>query len=217
MKTNTALLWIGLFTLAGAATISCGGSSDNGGLFTAGNAGNAAGSTTTAGTNATGGVSSTAGMTSNTAGANNNAAGTNSNTAGTNSNTAGSNNNTAGSNNNTAGSNNNTGGRSDPGTGGAPEPGVGGAGADGCPATMPTDGAMCAEGDSPFQGCDYGTMSCRCRRSNGGGQMRAWRCETEEDADAVCPANAMDGDPCTGQGPCAGQQCFCNNEETNCF
>jgi hypothetical protein len=209
MKTNTALLWIGLFTLAGAATISCGGSSDNGGLFTAGNAGSTAGATTTAGANATGGVSSTAGTTSNTAGTNNNAAGTNSNTAGTNSNTAGSNNNTAGSNN--------TGGRPDPGTGGAPEPGVGGAGADGCPATMPTDGAMCAEGDSPFQGCDYGTMSCRCRRSNGGGQMRAWRCETEEDADAVCPANAMDGDPCTGQGPCAGQQCYCNNEETNCF
>jgi hypothetical protein len=220
MKTKTALLWVGLFTLAGAVTTSCGGTSDDGNLFTAGTTGNTAGAT--AGPPATGGTTSAGGRTNNTAGANNNAAGTsntagtNSNTAGTNSNTAGTNSNTAGTNNNTAGTNNNTGGTADSGAGGAPDPGVGGAGDDGCPTTMPVDGAMCMQGDYPFQGCDYGDTSCRCRRVNGG-QMRAWRCEAAQGSGATCPADAMDGDPCTGQGLCAGQMCFCNNGQTNCF
>lgn len=212
MKTNAALLWMGLFTLAGVATMSCGSSSDNGTLFTAGTTGNIAGTTSSA----TAGMTSTGGTTSNTAGTNSNTAGTTSNTAGTTGNTAGSNGNTAGSNGNTAGSNNNSGGSFDPGTGGAADPGTGGASADGCPATMPAEGAMCMQGDSPFEGCSYGDMNCRCRRANGG-QMRAWQCEAAQGADAVCPADAMDGDPCTGQGLCAGQQCFCNNQETNCF
>jgi hypothetical protein len=205
MKTNTALLWTGLFTLAGAVTISCGGSSDedNGNGSTAGTTSNTAGTTSsTAGTTGNGGTTSTGGTTSNTAGTTNN---------------------TAGTTNNTAGTNNNNGGAADPGTGGAADPGTGGAAADGCPASMPADGSMCMQGDSPFQGCDYGDMNCRCRRANGG-QMREWQCEAAQGAggagnfgDAVCPADAQDGDPCTGTGLCAGQQCFCNNEETNCF
>ena len=199
MKTNTALLWMGVFTLGGAATISCGGGTDDITLFAAGTSG----TTATAGTTATGGMTSTGGTTSHTAGTTNNTAGTTTN-------------NTAGSNNNTAGTSN-TGGSSNPGTGGAPGSDAGGAGPDGCPATMPADGTMCAQGDSPFQGCDYGDMNCRCRRANGGGQMRAWQCDAAQGADVVCPADAMDGDPCTGQGLCAGQQCFCNNEQTNCF
>lgn len=102
-------------------------------------------------------------------------------------------------------------------------PGAGGAGS-GCPATMPTDGSMCMQGDSPFQGCNYGDMNCRSAQANGG-QMREWQCNAAPGAggagnfgNAVCPANAMVGDACTGTGACDGQQgCFCFQEEINCF
>jgi hypothetical protein len=214
MKTNAALLWLGLFTLAGAVTTSCGGTSDDGALFTGGTTGSNAGTAGMAGAVAVGGTTPIGGTTSHAAGTN--SAGTNNSSAGTTSGSAGTTSSSAGTTNNSAGTANNTGGRSEPGTGGAPGPDAGGAGTDGCPATMPDDGATCMQGDSPFEGCDYGDMNCRCRRTNGG-QMRAWRCEAAQDAEAVCPADAMDGDRCTGQGPCAGQQCFCNNEQTNCF
>jgi hypothetical protein len=199
MKTKTALLAMGLFTLAGAVTISCGGSSDEDN--DTGSTAGTAGTTSTAGTTGNGGTTSTAGTTSN----------------------GGTTNNTAGTTNNTAGTTNNNGGAVDPGTGGATDPGAGGAAAEGCPATMPADGSMCMQGDSPLQGCDYGDTTCACRRA--GGQMREWQCEDANAGaggagglgDAVCPADAMDGEPCTGTGLCAGQQCFCDGEETNCF
>jgi hypothetical protein len=204
MKTKTALLAMGLFTLAGAVTISCGGSSDedNGNGSTAGTAGTTAGTTSTAGTTGSGGKTSTGGTTNNTAGTTNNTAGT---------------------------TNNNAGGAVDPGAGGATDPGAGGAfnpGAGGAGFAVPDceagvmDGDMCTRTQNGSNSCVMGDSTfCTCRGRN----TQTWRCDTFGGAGGAgggvvdCPANAMTGDDCTGQGLCSDQQCFCNGETTLCF
>ncbi len=208
MKMKTGLLALGLLTFAGTTIVNCGGSSDEssstgtagkGGTNSTAGSSSTAGNASTAGTSSTGGNTGTAGSSASTAG-----------TASTGGNAA------TGGNSGTAGNNNNQ--------GGAPDIGAGGAGTNppGCPAAMPAEGTMCMQ----VQGaCDYGDMSCRCRRANGGGNMRTWQCDPAIGAggapggfgQATCPANAQDGDACTGQGLCAGQQCFCAQGMTNCF
>ncbi len=206
MNTKTGLLALGLFTLGGILTVSCGGSSGSDD------------ENTTAGKTSTGGATSTAGTTS--------GAGTTS-TAGSGNNTAGSDNNTAGTGNNNGGTGNNNGGAGNDNQGGDNNfPGFGGAGTiPGCPTAQPTDGAECMrEGINRF-GCPYddGAMVCTCE---GQQQNRTWNCEAPNQGQggdnggfgqATCPANAEDDAPCTGQGMCTGQACFCNNGQTICF
>ncbi len=204
MKMKTGLWALGLFTLAGTTIVNCGGSSDDGDdTGTSGQAGtkttagsSSTGGATTAGTSSTGGNTGTAG--SSTAG-----------TGGTG---------TAGTNSGTAGDSNQGGANDNPGAGG-------GDNSPGCPATMPADGSMCTQENNVRGGCDYGAMNCRCAR-NGGGQMRSWQCEDANlgaggdnggFGNATCPANAMDGNDCTGFGLCPGQAtCFCFQGNVNC-
>lgn len=201
MNMKTGLLGLGLFVVAGAVTISCGGS-DGDSDETGGSSGTTAGSST-GGSN--GGSSSTAGS---------------SNNGGSNSN-GGSSNNNGGTNSNGGTNNNNQGGEG---------PAAGGAGSSECPATEPMDGAECSlMGFQPP--CVYGDVACTCRGRNN----RTWNCDTVNGAGGAgpdfgfggagpdipqadsCPANAMTGDDCTGQGQCPGQQCFCANGNVFCF
>ena len=211
MKMKTGLLALGMFTIAGAVTISCGGSSDSGDT----NGPSTAGTSTTAG-NGTGGS---------TAGTNNSGGGTTNTTAGTGTGTAGTNN-PAGGNATTGGTNNNNNGGADNGAAGDGNPGAAGAGPAGCPGTQPMDGDACMRGDGGFLGCDYGATNCRCTRGNGQNAMRTWQCGDAMGAGgagpgggATCPADAMTGDDCSdGPGLCAGQQCYCgNNDMVTCF
>jgi hypothetical protein len=216
MKTKTGLLALGLITLSGVVVVSCGGSSDD-----TSNNPTAGTTSTTAGTTSTTGGNTSAGTTSNTSGTATNTSGTANNNGG---NTTGG---TANGGNTNGGRN--QGGRNNGGNQNAGgDPGNnnnGGAAADGCPAAMPADGSMCTQAQSGVQGCDYGDMNCRCRRAQGGGNMRTWQCMDAIGAGgagngfpmATCPANAQDGDPCTGTGLCPGQQCFCAQAMTNCF
>jgi len=198
MKANKSLLVVGLFTIAGVVTVSCGGSSDNG------NTNSAAGTNGTAGTHTTAGNSSSAGTTNGTGG----------------SNAAGANNN-GGGRPNTAGSpNNNSGGAFD-------FPGAGGAGftVPSCP-TGTANGAACTamQGQNACQLND--TTYCGCRGQNNptwtcvdttnlpgaGGAGTGF-------PQATCPANAMNGDDCSnGPGLCPGQQCACGpNNKVVCL
>ena len=199
MNTKTGILALGLFTITGVVTISCGGSSDES------NNPGSSGSSTTAGSSSAGnstGGSSSAGTTNNTAGTTNNTGGTNNNTAG-----------------NTSGGTMNAGGDN---TG--PIFGGGGDGATGCPATQPADGTACMRGDGGFLGCSYGDQVCRCTRQ--GQQMRSWTCDPANPGaggdnggfgTATCPDNAMNGDDCTGFGQCPNQQgCFCGGGNVFC-
>jgi len=98
-----------------------------------------------------------------------------------------------------------------------------------------------------FQGCDYGTMNCRCQRVRGGGGPgnggagapaidRAWNCNEVMDPGGLggfgndggagnignvdCPAaKPADNADCTGTGFCqyAGGGCACFNGSFNCF
>ena len=200
MKTKTGLWALGMFTLAGAVTISCGSSDDDDDSGPTGGTSSTAGSST--GGSATGGTANPGAGTSTTAGTA---------TGGT-SNPGGGTNGTAGTNNNQAGD--------------GPGPGAGGDGnAPGCPATMPTDGSMCTQQQGGgFQGCPYGDQTCRCQRM-GGGQMRRWNCDDAMGAGGggpgggtvTCPADAMNDDECTGTGLCPGQQCACFNDNVTCF
>jgi hypothetical protein len=211
MNMKTGLWALGMFTIAGAVTISCGGSSDSDDT----NGNTTAGTTSTAG-NGTGG--STAGTTNSGGGTTNTTAGT-SNNAGT-ANNNGGNTTTGGTNNNAAGDNTGPGAGGDNGG-----PGAGGNGPMGCPATQPADGATCMRGDGGFLGCTYGDQNCRCQRGNGQNAMRTWQCNDANGAGGAgpggtvtCPDAAMDGDDCTGIGMCPGQQgCVCFNENVNCF
>jgi hypothetical protein len=207
MNKKTGLWALSLFAISGSVVISCGGSSDGDDM-----PGSTAGSSSSSGSSSggsggtTAGTSSTAGTTS-TSGAGN--------TAGT-ATTGG-----------TA-----TGGAAAGGTGPFPVGGDGptfpGAGGDGnnaaCPATQPTDGETCTLMSGMID-CDYADVTCNCRRVNGG-MTRAWDCGGDNPGaggagpgfgDAMCPADAQDGADCTGVGQCAGQQCFCFNDQVNCF
>lgn len=210
MTMKTGLLALGLFTIGGALTVSCGGSSDDGGgpNGTAGStssSGSGTGGSTTAGTSATGGTSTGGTSTGGTS-----AAGTS--TGGT-----------------STGGTGNAGGEGPgfPGGGEGPDfPGFGGEGnTPMCPAAQPMDGDACTL--QGFLDCDYGDVTCNCRRTGGQGQdTRAWDCgEGGPGAggagpgfgDAVCPENAEDDDACTGTGVCEGQSCFCFEDTVNCF
>jgi hypothetical protein len=208
MNKTTGLWALNLITIGTALIISCGGSSDDGDTTTGGSSSTSGSST---GGSASGGTSSAGSTSGGTT-----SAGTSS-TAGTTTGGTGS-----------GGTGNNAGGDG-PGPGaGGDGPSAGGNGnADECPASQPTDGAEC---EVPgFMGCDYGDITCRCQRQQGGqGQgARTWNCDDGGNngaggdngfGDATCPANAEDGDACTGTGLCTGQQgCVCFNEEVNCF
>ncbi len=209
MKTKTGLVALGLFALAGVNIVNCGGSSDDSSSSTS--TSGKGGTKSTAGSSSTGGGTSTAGSSS--GGSATGTAGSAASTAG-NSSTGGTPG-TAG-NTGTAGRNNQGGANDNPGAGGADN-------APGCPAAMPADGSMCTQMNQVRGGCDYGDMNCRCARANGG--MRTWQCDGAIGAggapggfgQATCPANAKDGDDCTGFGQCTGQPtCFCFQGNTNC-
>lgn len=191
MKTKTGLLVLGLFTIAGALTVACGSSSSDGdNTSTAGTSGNSAG--TSSGGKGTAGTSSSAGTTNNGAGTGNNGGTANNN-----------------------GGNANNGGRNN--TGGF-NPGLGGAGPDlpDCPATAET-GEACTRMNGGNNVCQVDdTTFCVCQGQNDA----TWTCTDLGDIGAggagpiggavTCPANAKNGDTCTGLGLCPGSQtCGC--------
>lgn len=205
MNKQASLFGVGLFIVAGALTVSCGGSDGGDDSNTSG--------------------SSTGGSTAGTNTAGSSTAGTNNNTGGTNSNTGGTNNPTAGSNNNNGGTNNNTGGDDNgpfPEGGDTGFPGFGGEGNFGCPATQPT--GECERNFSNRFGCPYdgGAIVCECNGQQGD---REWECGEPDQGqgggnggfgDVTCPDNAMTDGECTGTGLCPGQPCFCNDGELFC-
>jgi hypothetical protein len=181
MKANTGLLALGLFTLAGVITVSCGGDSGS-------NTDN------TAGTSPNAGTTSRAGTTGD-------AAGTSSSTAGK---SAG------GSANNNGGTVNDNGGRNS-NNGGAPDfPGLGGAGnIPSCPDGTKA-GGVCAAGDAcqlndtTYCGCNAQKWACIDTGAFGGGG------DGPLGGAVTCPDNAKNGDACTGLGLCPGSQtCGC--------
>jgi len=189
MKTKTGLLALGVFTIAGAMTVSCGGS-DSSDDTSAG---------TSSGGNGSAGKSSSAGTTNNGAGTANNNGGTANNNGGRNNN--------GGTANNNGGRNNNLGGF---------DPGAGGAGIDlpDCPATA-MDGEPCTPENGSNNACQVDATSfCVCQ-----GQDPTWICPDLGDIGAggaggagglggavTCPANVKSGDTCTGLGVCPGSQ-----------
>jgi len=183
-------LVVGLFTIAGIVTVSCGGSSDNN------NPSSAAGTSSTAGTHNTAGNSASAGTTNDTGG---------SNTAGTANNNGG--------RTNTAGTGNNNGGTFNfPGAGGA------GSAVPDCP-TGTKDGATCTVmqglnacqlNDTTYCGCQGQNPTWACvDTTNLPGAGGAGTGIPQ----ATCPANAMNGDDCSnGPGLCPGQRCGCGQD-----
>lgn len=197
MKTKTGLLALGVFTIAGALTVSCGGSSDStDNPSTAGSTSTGAGNGS--GGNGSAGRSSSAGTTNSGAGTANSGAGTANNNGGT-------------ANNN--GGRNNTGGFN---------PGAGGDGPNlpDCPATAET-GKPCTRTNGQTNACQVDDSTyCVCQGQNNS----TWFCPNLGDIGAggaggaggglggtvTCPANAKNGDTCTGLGVCPGSQtCGC--------
>jgi hypothetical protein len=184
MKATTGLLALGLFTLAGVVTVSCGGSSDDGDTDnTAGSS--SAGKGTGGGSS---GSSSTAGKTS--------SAGTAS----------------SGGTTGTAGTNGNNGGRNNQG---GNFPGAGGAfNVDECGDGV-IDGMPCERMQGGTNACQLDdTTYCTCQGRND----PTWVCIDGGDfgqggaggGDVTCPANAKNGDDCTGTGICPGSTtCGC--------
>lgn len=209
MNTKTGLLALGLFTLGGILTVSCGGSSGSDDENTTAGKTSTGGATSTAGTTSGAGATSTAGSGNNTAGSDN--------TAGTANNNGG-----AGNNNNGGAGNDNQGGDNN-------FPGFGGAGTvPGCPADQPANDATCMrEGFNRF-GCPYndGAIVCSCE---GPQQMRVWNCDAPDQGQggadggfgqATCPADADVGADCSdGPGLCSNQNCICgeNDKISFCF
>lgn len=186
MKAKTSLLVLGLFTSAGAVTVSCGGSSDDGD--------NTAGSTSTsAGTSAggVGGKGSTAGSPSSSGTANN-----------------------TGGNVSNGGTNNNFGGAFDlPGFGGAgPDVPDCPAGAMNGATCTPGGAQACQANDTTYCGCQPGanpTWLCIDTGDLGGGGQGPGGFEAD------CPANPMSGDACTGIGFCTGGTGTCGCYQNN--
>ncbi|HEX2874003.1 MAG TPA: hypothetical protein VHP33_22260 [Polyangiaceae bacterium] len=187
MKATTGLLALGLFTLAGIVTVSCGGSSDDGDTDnTAGSS--SAGKGTGGGSS---GSSSTAGKTS----------------------SAGSSN--SGGSTATAGTNGNNGGRNNqggnfPGAGGAfnvDECGDGVIDGMSCEPAQGTANA-CQIDDTTYclcQGRNNPTWVCTDVTGGQGGADGGGPFGT-----LTCPASAKTGDDCTGVGACPGSTtCFC--------
>ena len=184
MKTNTGLLALGVFALAGALTVSCGGSDSGDGTPTAGSAGTSSGGTGSAGKSASAGTT--------------NSAGTATNSGGTTSN--------GGTNN---GGRNPQGGFG-PGAGGAglDLPDCPTTAMDGKPCT-PMDGGndVCQVDDTTFcvcQGQDETTWACPNLGDIGAGG------DGGLGGTVTCPAAPKNGDTCTGLGLCPGSQtCGC--------
>jgi hypothetical protein len=188
MKAKTSFLVLGLFTIAGAVTVSCGGSSDSDDDNTS------AGTTGKAGTTGNAGSSSSAGTTSNNGGTSN-----------------------AGSTNNNGGTNNgNNGGTSNGGTMSFPSFGGAGFEVPGCDAGTKT-GSACTAGedqacqlnDTTYCGCQGTTWTCidtdDLPGAGGGGSGFG---------QATCPAAAQTGDTCSnGPGLCPDQQCICGLDD----
>lgn len=180
MKATSGLLALGLFTLAGAVTISCGGSSDDGdnentaGSSSAGKGtgGGSAGSTSTAGKTSSGGT-----------------------------------NNSSGSGN--GGTTANTGGRNNPGAGGAPvdiddcADGV----VQGMTCTPAANTAnTCKLDDTTYCSCVGNDPKWFCTDL---GDIGAGGNGGFGD-DVMCAANPKNGDDCTGTGVCPGSTtCGC--------
>lgn len=196
MKANTSLLVLGLFTIAGAVTVSCGGSSDDD-------------------NDSAGGTSSTSAGTSSTSAGTTSKAGT----AGTNGSSGGTSNGAGGTGN---GGRNNNGGTFN--TGGF-FMGLGGAGFDvpSCPdgtksggeCTPDAEEVACQLNDTTFCGCRAGdepTWLCIDPNDFGQGGQGPGLFEAD------CPDDAETGDACTGLGLCTGQQCVCGQDsKVTCF
>lgn len=195
MKATTGLLALGLFTLAGVVTISCGGSSDDG------DSDNKAGSSSAgkgSGGGSNGGTSS-AGTTSKTGGS---------------SSSGGSG--TAGTTGNNGGRNNNQGGNN-PGAGGDFNLDECGDGViDGMPCERMQGAAnTCQVNDTTYCTCqgrnDDTTWTCQDFGDIGAGGNGGIF------GDLTCPANPKTGDACTGLGACPGSQtCACAGGTVYC-
>jgi len=211
MTMKTGLLALGLLGAAGSLIVAGAGcSSDgastsaigNGGGGAAGassvggsstaNAGSfsAAGVTSTAGTNALGGTNAIGGTSAN--GGTNALGGTNAN----------------GGTNAVGGTNPNGGTDVGPtaGTGNVP----------GCPETMPVPDETCVQEQGAPDVCPYDTQLCSCLPTDGDGSPLAWSCADGGVGDAECPPDAMNGDPCTGEGLCPDQLCLCIDDAVDC-
>lgn len=187
MKTKTGLLALGVFTIAGALTVSCGGSDSSDDTPTAGSTGTSAG--TSSGGNGSAGKTSSAGTTNSGAGTANNNGGTTNN----------------------GGTNTNQGGAPDfPGLGGA------GPNLPDCPATamagepctrMNGGNNVCQVDDTTFcvcQGQPNPTWTCPDLGDLGAGG------DGGLGGTVTCPAAPKNGDTCTGLGLCPGSQtCGC--------
>lgn len=194
MKATTGLLALGLFTLAGVVTVSCGGSSDDGdNENTAGSssAGKGTGGSSNGGTSSAGTTSKTGGSSS-TAGSSN--GGTNANNGG----------------------NNNLGGNF-PGAGGAfniDECGDGVIDGMPCEPAQGTDNA-CQVNETTYctcQGRNDPTWVCTDLSDIGQGGAGGGIF-----GPLTCPANPMTGDDCTGIGACPGAAtCFCGAGSVYC-
>ena len=195
MKATSGLLALGMFTLAGVITISCGGSSDDG------DTDNTAGKTSTAGKGSGGGSSGSTSTAGKTGG------GGTANSAGT----------------STGGTATNNGGRNN--QGGSDNPGAGGAfNIDECGDGV-VDGMPCERMQGGTNACQLDdTTYCSCQGRNnptwfcldssdigqggaGGGIF----------GNVTCPANVKTGDTCTGLGACPGSQtCACAGGTAYC-
>jgi hypothetical protein len=182
MKTNTGLLALAVFALAGALTVACGGSDNSDGTPTGGSGGTSSGGTGSAG------KSSSAGTT-------NSGAGTATNNGGTI------------NNGGTTNGGRNTQGGFGPGVGGAPD-------LPDCPATA-VEGEPCTPMSNGISACQVDDSTyCICQ----GQDDATWICPDLGDigaggafgAGVSCPANAKNGDTCTGFGLCpTSQMCGC--------
>jgi hypothetical protein len=197
MNTKTGLFAVGLAIVAGALTVSCGGS-DGGD------------ESNTSGTSM-GGSSNTAGSST---------AGTSSNTGGTSSNTGGTSSNTGGTSSNTGGRNNDGGDNGFPGFGG--DNGGPGGDLEACDAAV-MDGEACEQGD---QACEAASgETCFCGGQGGGREWTCVDDGGFGDGGAGpgiptvdCGAAPMMGDDCEGTGLCEGSEsCGCNDGEVICF
>lgn len=185
MKATTGLLALGLFTLAGVVTVSCGGSSDDGdndntaGSSSAGKGtgGGSSGSTSTAGKTGSAGSANTGGTTG-----------------------------TAGTNGSNGGTNANNGGFNQ-GFGGELNVDECGDGViNGMPCERMQGGTnACQLDDTTYCSCQgRNNPTWFCIDSSDIGQGGA------DGGGVTCPANPMNGGTCTGIGACPGSQtCFC--------
>lgn len=201
MNMKSGLMALGLFGVAAALTISCGGSSDDGGD-----------STPKAGSSSSSSGSGSGGNGSNTGGNGSTTAGTTASNGGTDSNSAGGD----GSDVPSLGGRSNNGGSFN-----FPVGGDGGIDIVDCPKGAKsgdkcTDNCINADGMSGCV-CAQGSYFCVSRGGTGGAGSGGANGGTGGVPSATCPANAKTGDSCTGFGVCTGSQtCGCLNDKVYC-